>query len=175
MRSGLAVTALILGAFGLAACATVSPAERAAFCQAVDWREYGRNDGRLGIPSGERAELFAECRELGYPPDLAAYDAGRAEGLAAYCTLETGYEAGREGRRYRGVCPPEAEIAFLQGYEEGRRERRRAYRAYPRFGFGFGFGHFHPHHHWWWGPRVHYGGVLINQGRHRPDRDARSD
>jgi len=164
MRPVSVVAPALLALGGLAACASVSPAERAAFCQAVDWREYGANDGRLGIPAGERAALFADCRELGHPPDPEAYEAGRAEGLAAYCTLETGYEVGREGRRYRDVCPPEREIAFLQGYEEGRRERGRSHRNYPRFGFGFGFGHFHPHHHWWFGHRHHGGGVIIDGG-----------
>ncbi len=166
MRPIPAAAALLLAALGLAGCAGVPAAERAAFCETVDWREYGRNDGRLGIPSGERTERFADCRELGYAPDLAAYEAGRAEGLEAHCTLENGYEAGREGRRYRGVCPSEREIAFLQGYEEGRRDRRRAWHAHPRFGFGFGFGHFRPHHHWWFGPRFHYGGVATHQRQH---------
>lgn len=164
MRPASAVGLALLGLLGLAGCATVSPAERAAFCQAVDWREYGRNDGLLGVPAAERAELFADCSELGHAPDTQGYAAGRAEGLAEYCTLETGYEVGREGRRYRDVCPPELEIAFLQGYEEGRHERRRDYRHYPRFGFGFGFGHFHPHHHRWFGHPRHGGGVVIDGG-----------
>ncbi len=153
MRLGFTGAALLLGALGLAGCASVSPEERAAFCRTVDWHEYGRNDGRLGIPSGERADVIAACEKAGLPADLAAYEAGRAEGLAAYCTVENGYEAGRQGRRYRGVCPPEREIGFLQGYEQGRTDRGRAYRAQPRFGFGIGIGHFHPHHHWWFGHR----------------------
>ena len=162
MRVAPALGILAL-ALGLAGCAGMSPAERAAFCQTVDWREYGRNDGLLGVPAAERAHLFAECREIGHPPDVAAYEAGRAEGLAEFCTVESGYEAGRAGRRYRDVCPPELEIGFLQGYEEGRRDRARELRVYPRFGFGFGFGHFHPHHHWWFGRPYHRhgGGVVI--------------
>ncbi len=153
MRLGLVFAASLVAVAGLAGCATVPSEERAEFCRTVDWREYGRNDGRLGVPSGERAELFAECGELGLPPDRAAYAEGRSEGLAAYCTLESGYEAGRQGRRYRGVCPPEMEITFLQGYEQGREDRARAYRAYPRFHFGVGIGRFHPHRHWWFGHR----------------------
>ena len=153
MHRALAIATLVVGAFVLAGCAAGSPEERAAFCDTADWREYGFNDGRLGVPAGERADFFAECRELGDPPDVEAYRAGRAEGLQAYCTLENGYEVGLAGRRYRGVCPPESEIAFLQGYEQGRKERGRHYRAYPRFSFGFGVGSYHPHSHWWFGHR----------------------
>ena len=71
--------------------------------------------------------------------EIAAYQAGRAEGLRSYCTLENGYEAGYAGRRYRDVCPPELEIAFLQGYQQGRKERPRDY--YPYYGLGFGYGY----------------------------------
>lgn len=156
MRS-LAASGLL--ALALAGCEATSPAERAELCRTIDWSEYGRNDGRLGVPAAERSDLFAKCRELGFPPDLAAYEAGRSQGLARhYCTLESGYEAGRAGRPYRGVCPPELEISFLQGYEQGRRDRSRELRAYPRFGlgFGFGFGHFHPFYRGWFGHHHHH-------------------
>ncbi len=153
----LAGPCLALAAVLLGACAGTSPAERAEICRVADWHEYGLNDGRLGVPAEDRADLFAACRELGDPADPAAYRAGRAEGLEAYCTAEQGYEVGRRGGRYREVCPPEAEIGFLQGYEQGRRDHARQYRASPRFGFGFGFGSYRPHHRWWFGQRHHWG------------------
>lgn len=152
----LAAPCLALAAVLLGACAGTSPAERAELCRMADWHEYGLNDARLGVPAGERDDFFGTCQELGHAPDLDAYRAGRAEGLEAYCTVENGYEVGRRGGRYRDVCPPRAEIAFLQGYEQGRRDYAREYRASPRFGLGFGFGSFHPHHHWWFGQRQHW-------------------
>ncbi|HUF87793.1 MAG TPA: DUF2799 domain-containing protein [Thermohalobaculum sp.] len=153
MRLAATCVLLAVAGLGLGACASVSPAERAALCQTVDWHDYGRNDGLLGIPEAERTELIAVCRELGHAPDVAAYRDGRATGLAKYCTVERGYEAGRAGRRYRDVCPPDLAIGFLQGHAEGRRDRGRDYRAEPRFAFGLGFGHFRPRHHWWFGHR----------------------
>jgi ribosome modulation factor len=153
MRHAAGTALLILGALLLAGCASVPVQKPAEVCPAADWRAYGRNDGLLGVPAEERARLFAECRNLGHPPDAAAYEAGRAEGLREYCTLENGYEVGYAGRRYRDVCPPELETGFLQGYEEGRDDRRRTLRAYPRFGFGIGIGSFHDDGHWWLGHR----------------------
>ena len=107
-------------------------------CQATNWSSYGYNDGLLGVPAKDRAGKFADCAKLGHPADIAAYQAARANGLAEYCTVENGYEVGRSGRPYHRVCPPELAQGFLQGYEQGRKERPVA--IYPSVGFGFGFG-----------------------------------
>lgn len=120
-RTGL--FALTLPAFLTAACVVVPPAERAASCRATDWYSYGRNDGLLGVPVSERAAHFSDCAGLGYPADRAAYQAGHADGLRDYCTAANGYEEGYSGRRYRNVCPPQLEAAFLQGYAQGRSAR----------------------------------------------------
>ena len=143
----------------LAGCETVPTQERAHLCRTVDWFEYGRNDGILGLPLGERSGLFADCRRFGYPPDVAAYQAGRADGLVTYCTLESGYRAGREGRRYHDVCPPDLEIAFLQGYREGRRARETRYGPYWAPG----------------APLVHYPHRRYDRDRDRDDDDDRPD
>ncbi len=132
---------LLLATLGAAACTTLTAEQRIAACQATDWVSYGENDGILGVATAARAEKFADCAALGYPADIAAYQAGRAEGLGSYCTVENGYEVGYAGRRYRKVCPPELEPGFLQGYEQGGKERPADY--YPYYGFGFGYGYSH--------------------------------
>ena len=137
-----AIAAALL--FTLGACTTATVAERTAACQATDWASYGENDGVLGVPAGQRDGRFTDCAELGHPADIAAYQAGRSRGLQTYCTLENGYEVGYSGRRYRNVCPKALEVSFLQGYEQGRRDRPIAF--YPSFGFGYGYGrHHHPY------------------------------
>jgi hypothetical protein len=134
---------LLLAVLGAAACTTLTPDERSAACRATDWHSYGLNDGLLGVPVATRTEKFADCAALGYPADVAAYQAARAEGLKTYCTVENGYDVGYAGRRYRDVCPPETEQDFLQGYEQGSKERpARDYYYYPYFGFG---GYYHPY------------------------------
>ena len=123
----------------VSACATMTPKERAAACSATDWERYGQNDGRLGIPTSSRAGDFEDCAEVGKPVDLAAYQAGRSAGLESYCTVENGYQVGYDGRRYQKVCPPTLEPDFLQGYDQGRKERP-AVALYPNIGIGIGSG-----------------------------------
>ena len=130
---------LAIGALALVAgCTTVPPEQRAANCTQTDWQHYGLNDGTLGVPLSERADLFEDCAELGHPADMAAYETGRAEGLRAYCTVENGYELGYRGHRYRNVCPPELEPDFLQGLAQGRDDR--PVWLYPGVGIGIGSG-----------------------------------
>ena len=99
---------------------------------------------------------------LGHPADIEAYEAGRAEGLREYCTVENGYQVARQGRSYRDVCPPDLETGFLQGYEQGRKDRLRdhAYRypSYPGYGYfgapywwyGYPYGPYSRHWPYWW-------------------------
>lgn len=128
---------LLIGAL-LAGCATMTPEERAQACQATDWQRFGENDGRLGVPTSERADDFQDCADAGAPADLVAYQAGRRAGLVEYCTAENGYRVGYEGRRYRKVCPTDSEQDFLQGLAQGRKERPVTVR--PSFGIGIGSG-----------------------------------
>lgn len=138
--------AVILIAALATACTTLSPKDRLASCQATDWSNYGQNDGILGVPASERAGKFADCAELGAPAEIAAYEEARAEGLLSYCTVENGYEVGRAGRAYKNVCPAELEQDFLQGYEQGRKER--PVKVYPAYRFGLGYGYFGYNPYW---------------------------
>lgn len=137
LRNALYVVAMFL-VFGVAGCSTKSVSERSAAC-ATDWRAYGVTDGRLGVPADEREDFFADCTELGFTVDRAAYRAGREIGLQEYCTAETGYRVGLEGGRYREVCSGQADIAFRQGFSQGRKDRPRGY-GRPSVGLGLGLG-----------------------------------
>lgn len=156
----------------LSACASLNPEQRLAECKATNWQQYGVNDGRLGVPTSDRSGVFDDCAELGQPVDVVAYQAGRMEGLTAYCTLENGYTVGYEGRRYHKVCPPTLEPDFLQGFERGRKERP-ALAVSPSIGIGVGsgggvrigvgvglFNYYRPHRRKRYGfgyPRYHFG------------------
>lgn len=129
----------------LAGCVSQTPEQRASACRNTDWQRFGVNDGKLGVPVSNRAILFDDCARVGQPADQEAYRAGRAEGLAQYCTVENGYRVGYEGRRYHRVCPPEIEPDFLQGFGRGRNEMPR-YAVYPRFGIGIGVGRYWGRH-----------------------------
>ncbi len=138
LRTPIQITVCLLACLA-AGCSTLSVEERTAACAATDWERFGQNDGRLGVTTADRASEFEDCNQLGQPVDLAAYQAGRAQGLTEYCTAPNGYQVGYDGRRYENVCPPALEQDFLQGYERGR-EDRPSYAVYPGIGIGVGSG-----------------------------------
>lgn len=120
-------TALLLlaGSLLLSACSSTMSKDE---CRAVDWRTVGYEDGVAGH-SGERIGLHRKaCAEYGVTPDLAAYRAGRADGLREYCQPHNGYRAGATGAVYYDSCPADLAPAFVAAYEAGRelyvRERR---------------------------------------------------
>lgn len=114
-RIGRAASAsLLLAALAVQGCATIATRD----CPAVDWTELGRQDGAEGRPAARIAAHQSACAESGAPPDPVAYEAGRREGLALYCTPEGVYEATRRGRSYEGVCPAfstEMRVAYDRG------------------------------------------------------------
>ena len=90
-----------------------------AACAETDWRAMGRQSGETG-EKAKVAEKYADaCRRQDEEMDHAAFEAGRLEGLASYCTEDGGFAAGSAGDSYEDVCPPNAEARFLAGYEIG--------------------------------------------------------
>ncbi|KTG15908.1 MULTISPECIES: DUF2799 domain-containing protein [unclassified Guyparkeria] len=113
LRFVLCASALALLGSG---CATLTEGE----CHTADWHELGRMDGRQGY---ERARLYEHqkaCAEYGVQIDASAYYRGRRVGLASYCTQANGYDEGRAGHTYRGVCPAKDEQRFLAAYRDGK-------------------------------------------------------
>lgn len=107
--------ALAAGAL-LAGCASMSGTE----CSSGNWREVGRGDGARGLPAvNELPKHRKACSDHGVTPDVTAYRAGHAEGLASYCTPSNGYVAARRGELYREVCPAGA-VHFLEAFRRGR-------------------------------------------------------
>ncbi len=103
--------------FSLAGCATMNEED----CAYADWRLLGEDDGRAGEPLATFDKRAEQCASFGIAADRDAYDQGRGRGLEAYCTPEHAFDEGRAGRAYRGVCPREAEYAFLEEFNIGRR------------------------------------------------------
>lgn len=115
MRTLVAVT-LILATIGLAGCAGMS--EQA--CLVTDWRSVGFEDGVAGRCAGSIGSYRNACGKHGISPDLAEYRAGHEEGVEVYCRAGNGFEVGRRGSRYAGVCPADLEPGFLAAYSDGR-------------------------------------------------------
>ena len=101
----------------LQGCATLSERE----CRDQDWYGIGADDGYDGAPASQIDEHRAACAEFGIEPDTQQYEAGRRDGLVQYCTVERGFDIGRDGAMYRGGCPAGSDREFLRGHDLGRR------------------------------------------------------
>ncbi len=116
----------------LAACSTMSEED----CANADWTALGERDGRYGEASSKYDQRREQCAKYGLAGSADDYDRGRDRGLRSYCTPEAGFDAGRNGRAYNNVCPPETEAVFLAEYRIGKQlydlnaEVRRAQEAY---------------------------------------------
>jgi len=107
---------LLLPVLMLSACATLNEKE----CANGDWRSIGFEDGSRGAAAGRIGQHREACAEYAVKPDLDAYTRGRNQGLEGYCRPHNGYNAGRKGKIYQGVCPDTLESDFLIAYRTGR-------------------------------------------------------
>ena len=100
----------------LSGCAGMDQAE----CRSADWQMIGFEDGAAGKTQANIGEYRKDCAEHGITPDLALYQQGYAEGVRSFCSESSGFNYGRNGGAYQGVCPGEMEPDFLAGYRLGR-------------------------------------------------------
>ena len=114
-RGRLLFPAMLGVASFLCGCAAMSESE----CLTADWYAVGERDGQEGRPLAHLAQYHDACSQYGVYPDEDAYSEGRERGLMVYCTEDGGYQEGRVGLGYRGVCPAILEPNFLEGYNVG--------------------------------------------------------
>lgn len=116
MQSAIRALILLAAAGLFTACAGMS--EQA--CLASDWRTIGFEDGANGRSVTAIGGYRQACSKHGLSPDLASYRAGHAEGVEIYCRPSQGFEVGRRGASYQGVCPAHLEADFIAAYDTGR-------------------------------------------------------
>lgn len=87
-------------------------------CAEADWFEVGRVDALKG-GQAENSVYLGRCTHLGYTPNFELYEAGWQKGLTEYCTPEHGFDAGRMGFSYNGICPVHLEPSFLKRFKVG--------------------------------------------------------
>ena len=100
----------------LSGCATMNRDE----CLTVDWRTVGFEDGVAGYAGDRIGQHRKACAKHGVTPDLAAYQAGREDGLREYCVPVNGFRLGAQGGSYGGMCPADLDPSFADAYESGR-------------------------------------------------------
>jgi hypothetical protein len=89
-------------------------------CAAANWTTVGFEDGLQGWPADRIGAHRVACARFNVTPDLAAYLAGRDQGLAEYCLPKNGFRVGLQGAGYANVCSGPTEAAFVDGYRAGR-------------------------------------------------------
>ena len=100
----------------LSGCATMNEQQ----CLVSDWRSVGFEDGALGRPAETIGKYRQACTKHGVSPDLELYRSGHADGVESFCQPVKGFNYGRSGATYRGVCPADLEYGFLAAYNDGR-------------------------------------------------------
>ena len=100
----------------LSGCASLSESE----CLQANWYAIGMEDGANGRSLSSLGNHRRACADAGVSPDVDEYTAGRSEGLTQYCTAANGLYSGKRGITYRGVCPSEYELEFLNAYRVGK-------------------------------------------------------
>lgn len=117
MRRLVTAAALMLGVAALSGCETMSEGQ----CLAGDWTGQGYRDGQGGQLSSRLDSHAQACARHGVTPDAGAYVAGWRQGVIQFCRPENGFEVGRRGTAYNGVCSGlHEERRFLAAYEDGR-------------------------------------------------------
>lgn len=107
----------LVSVLAVSGCASMSKEE----CLTADWQAIGYEDGAAGRPVSAVSERRAVCaKKANVTVDMAAYTAGRREGLTLYCEPSNGYAVGSHGGAYYGVCAGPDERDFLAAYETGR-------------------------------------------------------
>jgi len=111
----LAVVLLAAGGF-LSGCTTLSQSD----CLSADWENMGYEDGQKGLSEARFAGYAEACIRHDIVADPVAYGRGRERGLTIYCTGPNGFEIGRSGQPYQGVCPKHLEDDFISARNLGR-------------------------------------------------------
>ncbi|EJL38135.1 Protein of unknown function (DUF2799) [Caulobacter sp. AP07] len=106
---------VLAGGLLLASCATMSQEA----CLQGDWAGVGFKDGEAGRPQSRLDEHAKACSKAGVVPDARPYFAARDQGLKLYCTPQRGFQEGRLGNAYAGVCPERVAGRFLAAYADG--------------------------------------------------------
>ncbi|WP_444934037.1 DUF2799 domain-containing protein [Microbulbifer sp. JTAC008] len=88
-------------------------------CYVADWQAIGYEDGAAGRDISYLGGRREACAKYGVSVNTMAYRNGRTEGLELFCTELRGFDQGRSGNSYNGVCPADLEGLFLRGYNSG--------------------------------------------------------
>ncbi len=91
-------------------------------CRNANWRATGYRHGLSGYPLAALKDVSRACEAAGIKVDRLAYSTGRLEGLALFCSTESGYRRARAGLPVDNTCPPSLKEAYEAGHARGVKE-----------------------------------------------------
>lgn len=90
-------------------------------CKNLNWRDFGRASASLGLNKNLTfLKQDKSCQNYKVPSDRLAYEEGYQDGLKFYCSTKSGFDSGKNGINYEGICPKHKEFVFFKGYYKGR-------------------------------------------------------
>jgi hypothetical protein len=101
----------------LAACAELG---REA-CEDGDWLMIGQRDGSRGRDSEYIERHVRSCGKYDVGVDRDLWEQGRQRGLRVFCTPQSQYQAGRDGRPFNEICAKENLPVHREAFEKGRK------------------------------------------------------
>ncbi|WP_158584133.1 DUF2799 domain-containing protein [Salinibius halmophilus] len=101
----------------LAGCAAMNENE----CRTANWYNIGLEDGSQGREMSNLSSYRQACAEYGITANATEYSQGYNEGVVNFCTPQKGYNLGRNGGSYTGICPSPLEKPFVNAYQQGQK------------------------------------------------------
>jgi hypothetical protein len=90
-------------------------------CVQADWYAIGQSDGQRGASDDRMQKHIQSCAKHDVTIDQNLWRAGQTEGLKTYCTEQSAYRLGRDGRNLKTVCPDAKMSELRAANEKGRR------------------------------------------------------
>ena len=81
-------------------CASLNKDE----CLTADWYLIGFDDGSNGQDVARIGQHRQACAKHGITPDIHQYEDGFENGVRKFCTPQKGYNKGKNGWKYQGIC-----------------------------------------------------------------------
>lgn len=107
----------VIALFSIGACAELG---REA-CEQGDWLTIGQRDGSRGRDASFIERHVKSCGKYGIGVDAATWEQGRQQGLRVFCTPQSQYQAGRDGRPFSDICAEENLPVHRAAYDKGRK------------------------------------------------------
>jgi hypothetical protein len=89
-------------------------------CKQDDWAAIGKADGLRGASIDRIQAHVKSCAKHGISANQLQWKSGREVGLKTYCTPQSAYDVGRNGRNLNNVCPNADISALNAAHSKGR-------------------------------------------------------